>query len=413
MNAPLIGRSQPVGRYGIIIIGAGISGLSLAHYCAKQGLEPLVIEKSERAGGTFQSHFFSGAASDFWLEMGAHTCYNSYGNLIDVMRDCHILDAIVKRKKVGYKMLVKGGLRSIPSQMRFAELFFSAPRLFFQKKTDQSIRSYYSSIVGGNNFRNVLGPMFDAVICQKADDFPADLLFKRRPRRKEILKNFTLNHGIQSITDAISSQPGISVVKGKEIRTVTVSDDIFSVATGDGSEYSSRNLALATDANTAARLLKSSFPEISERLSTIQVNVVESMGVALEEKTSSLPLLAGLIAVNDSFYSVVSRDTVRHDNFRGFCFHFKGGMLNREAKLKRITDVLGVSHTQIAGIVTKENLVPSLLVGHEALVGKIDRLLAGKRLLLTGNYFSGLAIEDCVSRSLSEFTRLINTFPAS
>ena len=183
---------------------------------------------------------------------------------------------------------------------------------------------------------------------------------------------------------------------------------IFHITTAHGGAYSSRNLALATDANTAARLLKSSFPEISERLSKIKVNIVESMGVALEKKAVSLPLMAGLIAAEDWFYSAVSRDSVKNDNYRGFCFHFKGGRLNREAKLKRITDMLGVYHSQIAGIVTKDNLVPSLVVGHDSLAGEIDRLLTRKRLLLTGNYFWGLAIEDCVSRSLSEFTRLKN-----
>jgi phytoene dehydrogenase-like protein len=43
-------------KYDIIIVGAGISGLSLAHYCAGQGLKTLMIEKSERVGGTFHSH---------------------------------------------------------------------------------------------------------------------------------------------------------------------------------------------------------------------------------------------------------------------------------------------------------------------------------------------------------------------
>lgn len=393
-------------QYDIIIVGSGISGMSLAHYCAKEGLNILVIEKSGRTGGTFHSHRFSGDASGFWLELGAHTCYNSYGNLISLMQDCNILDTIVKREKVGYKMLLDGRIKSISSQMNFLELLFSAPRLFTQKKAGRTIESYYSGIVGRNNFKKALGPLFDAVICQRANDFPADLLFKKRPRRKDILKSFTLTHGIQSITDAIAVQPKISIIKGKEVRTITVSNDLFYIATGDGSAYTARNLAVATDAGTAAAILKSPFPELSEELSKIRVNVVESVGVTMKKKALPLPQMAGLIAVDDAFYSAVSRDTVKHDTYRGLCFHFKGGVLNHEAKLKRIADVLGVNLSQLEDITTRENIVPSLAVSHDGLISGIDRLLTGKRIFLTGNYFSGLAIEDCVSRSLNEFTRM-------
>lgn len=391
--------------YDIIIVGSGISGMSLAHFCARDGLTTLVIEKDDRIGGAFHSHRFPGA-DDFWLELGAHTCYNSYGNLIDVMSDCHILDTIIKREKVGYKMLVDGQIKSIPSRMNFVELLFSAPRLFFRKKTGRTIESYYSGVVGANNFRNVLGPLFDAVICQDASAFPADLLFKKRPRRKDILKSFALTLGIQSIIDAIAAEPRISVIKGKEIGTVDMRDDLFYIAAGDSSTYSSRGLALATDANTAARLLKGPMPQLSEELSKIRVNVVESVGVALKKKALSFPRVAGLIAKEDSFYSAVSRDTVKHDTYRGFSFHFRGGVLNRERRLKRIADVLGVNLSQLEDVVARENLVPSLSVGHDDLIGRIDGILAGRRLLLTGNYFSGLAIEDCVSRSWSEFSRL-------
>jgi hypothetical protein len=102
----------------------------------------------------------------------------------------------------------------------------------------------------------------------------------------------------------------------------------------------------------------------------------------------------------------VSRDTVRHEHYRGFSFHFKPGSGDLPFKLKRIAEVLRVNSDQLEEVATTGNSVPSLLVGHGSLLCEIDRLIAGKRLLLTGNYFSGLAIEDCVSRSLSEFSRL-------
>ena len=53
----------------IIIIGAGLTGLTLAYYLRKKGLTPLVIEKSGRPGGVIQSHTENG----FTYESGPNT----------------------------------------------------------------------------------------------------------------------------------------------------------------------------------------------------------------------------------------------------------------------------------------------------------------------------------------------------
>jgi protoporphyrinogen oxidase len=322
------------------------------------------------------------------------------------MEESHILEQALKKQKVGYKMLIGNEIKSIPSQINFAELLFSAPRLFTLKKEGRTIESYYSRIVGPGNFRKVFGPLFDAVICQKANDFPADMLFKKRPRRKDVLKSFTLSKGLQSITEAIAAEPGIQLVSGKTVEQISFSGDTFSVAAADGAGYESAALALATQAMTAAKLLKSPFPDLSALLSRIKVEAVETVGVALKKDALSLPPLAGIVGVDDSFYSVVSRDAVGHEKCRGFAFHFKSGALDHDSKLRRISGVLKVKREQLENVAETENFVPSLSVGHNSLVGEIDRLISGSRLFLTGNYFSGVAIEDCVSRSLAEFMRL-------
>ena len=61
-----------------------------------------------------------------------------------------------------------------------------------------------------------------------------------------------------------------------------------------------------------------------------------------------------------------------------------------------------VEHT-----ISKINTVPTLQLGHHEWLAKTDAMLKKeKNLLLTGNYFGGMAIEDCVSRSRSEFGRM-------
>ena len=157
-------------EHDVIIIGGGISGMSLAHYCAKKGLKPLVVEKNERTGGSFHSF----RTDDFWFELGAHSCYNSYGNLVGLLDDAGILGKIVKPGSAGYKIYIDGVDKSIMSQLSIPELLISLPKMFGAKMEGETVESYYSKIVGKNNFARAVCPMFNAVICQRANDFPAD-----------------------------------------------------------------------------------------------------------------------------------------------------------------------------------------------------------------------------------------------
>ncbi|NTU42211.1 MAG: FAD-dependent oxidoreductase [Nitrospirales bacterium] len=247
-------------KFDIIIIGAGISGMSLAHYAAKAGLRTAVIEKGEKVGGTLCSPKI---ASDFWVELGAHTCYNSYGNLIGIIEDCGIKGMLIPREKVGFKMLVDTKIKTIPSQLNFIELMFSGPRIFFLKKSGESLRSYYGRIVGKGNYDKVFGPAFNAVLSQKADDFPADMLFNKRPRRQDILKSFTLTEGLQAVPGAIAAQKGITVITGKEVSALTANGSSFTLTTTDGIELTTPYCCLATPPNIAAGIVaKPSEPAI-------------------------------------------------------------------------------------------------------------------------------------------------------
>ena len=177
-------------QFDAIVIGAGISGLSFASYTAAAGLNTVVLEKSNRVGGCFHSHRFEGKAAGFWLELGAHTCYNSYGGLLGLMDKYGLMGDILAREKVSFKMLIDNQIRSITSQLSFPELFSSAWRIFSLKKDGESVESYYGRIVGRKNYQRVFAPAFNAVISQRANDFPADMLFNKRPRRKDVIKSF-------------------------------------------------------------------------------------------------------------------------------------------------------------------------------------------------------------------------------
>ena len=406
---PLTPRLSPVTgegsehHYDLLVVGAGISGLSMAHNATAAGLNVLILEQECRAGGCLHSHRFSDEPDGFWLELGAHSVFNSYGNLLAMLEAAQALDRLRPRAKVGFRLIVDGVVRSIPSQLHFSELLLAPFRLLGWKKTGRSVADYFGRIVGPRNYAAVFEPAFNAVICQPASEFPAECLFNPRPRRKDFPRSFTLAGGLQTIAETLAND--LPVQYGQTVRAVQQVSDGFRIDTADG-VYHANALCLATPVAEAARLLQPDFPELSAALAQIQTAWVESVGVAVPKAQVKVPPVAGLIGRNAAFYSVVSRDTVPDPAWRGFTFHFRPGALDAASKRDCIAQTLGVPNTALTQVVTKTNQLPALRVGQGDWVGAVDRALAGTRLALTGNYFTGVAIEDCVSRSRVEWERL-------
>ncbi|MEI6639859.1 MAG: FAD-dependent oxidoreductase [Chlorobium sp.] len=390
----------------VVVVGGGISGLSLAFYCVQAGMKTTLLEKSDTLGGSFASPQYSANGNKFWLELGAHTCYSSYQNLLDIVDACGITDTIIPRAKVPFTLLVNDHIKSIVSQLNILELLLSGPNIFKLKKEGESVKSYYSKIVGEKNYNDVISHFFNAVPSQKTDDFPADMMFKSREKRKDMLKNYTFKGGLQSVARVIAAKSGLNVFSSQDVNSVKFENGLYEIRSANGGEYAAKKLVLATPSAVASRLLWDINPDIANHLGQLKAAEVDSIGVIVRKEHVKLKPVAAIISPNDLFYSIVSRDTVPDDNYRGFSFHFKPG-LDDKAKRARITEVLGVSFAKIEHTVSKINTVPSLRMGHHQWLDKSNAMLKGKKnLLITGNYFGGMAIEDCVSRSKSEFERL-------
>jgi len=395
-------------NYDVIVVGAGISGMSFAHFAKKANQSVLVLEQSARVGGSFHSSTMQKAKSDFWIELGAHTCYNSYQTLIGIMEDCGIINEMSPREKVPFRALVGDQIKSFPSQINFLELLVSIPRVFGKKKTGQTVASYYGSILGKKNFKKIFSALFSAVPSQNADEFPADALFKKRERRKDMLKDYTMKKGLSSITDAIASYNELELNYGVEIGKIEKGEDDFIVKTNEG-VFKCKNLSICTSITSAPGLIAGVAPDVVDRIAKIKYQKIESYGVIVPKDATRLKPFAGLVPTNDDFFSAVSRDTVADHDYRGFTFHFKPDILSIEQKQQKVCTVLGVEKNQLIETQEKINIVPSLRLGHYELIDEIDALLKDGNLFLSGNYFAGLSIEDCVVRSKEEVERMVKS----
>jgi protoporphyrinogen oxidase len=390
-------------RYDMIVIGAGISGLVMAHYVQQAGLKVLVLEKEERSGGCFHSASIEHADAPFWLEMGTHTCFNSYGRLLDVLQDIGLMQSLLGREKMPYRLLVDKGLHSIPSQLHFLELATHAWRLFSLKKEGKSVAEYYQSLVGPKNYTEVFQHAFNAVLCQQAGNVPSDMLFRKRPRNKEVKRSFSMPAGLQQIITALESR--VECKKGQQIQSISQDKHGFVVETLEGS-YQSRMLACATPTQAASALLAEGFPAISEQLGQISEVDIETVGIVVNKDDLPLEKVAGIIAADGDFYSAVSRDVIDDPDYRGLAFHFKPGLLSDEEKKQKICELLQIGPSKLQYVFRKTNRLPAPDMGHQQRIASIDGLLADKPLALIGNYFEGVAVEDCLARVESEFLRL-------
>ncbi|HAZ11162.1 MAG: hypothetical protein A2X86_08675 [Bdellovibrionales bacterium GWA2_49_15] len=391
----------------VVIVGGGISGLSFASQAIQAGYQTTLIESTDRMGGCFDSH----RLQDFSIELGAHTCYNSYRGLISIIEKYGLVDSLLKRNKVSFKVYHNGKIEKIVKHLSFLEIFSSLPKIFQAKKNQLSVKDFYQTILGSRNYKNILGPSFNAVLSQDAGPFPADSLFKKRERRKDIFRSYTLQAGLQAITDKVSQDKRLTTLTSCTVKTMEQNGPRFQLKLSNETELTADALVFATPVSQSAAYLKDLNPALARELAKIETASVESVGVMVDKTKVKHPPFAGLIPTDDNFFSVVSRDVITHNKFRGFTFHFRPGLLDKKQKMAKICEVLEIKQNDLASTAERVRVLPKLNMQHKDILAKIDQALAGGNIYLTGNYFQGLAIEDCINRSFAEFERLSRQLP--
>jgi UDP-galactopyranose mutase len=389
--------------FDIAVLGAGISGLTFAHRAARAGLECAILERSPEPGGCLRT---VRTPEGFWFELGAHTLYNSYAALLDTIDAVGLKDRIQKRHKAPFRLWVDGKIRSVPSQLSMGELFASVWRAFTEQKAGHTVEEYYGRLVGQGNWKRVVGPLLAAVPSQRADAWPAEMLFKRRHRRKDIPRTFTFERGLSTLVERISKDEHLTLRTNAEAHAITREGALFAIHGADGSKTLARRVVLALPPAMAARLVADLAPDVARALAGIRFAEVTSTGVVVEKQSCAFPRLSGLAPLDDAFFSVVTRDVVDDERFRAFTFHFRAG-LSLDARLDRIAAVTGCPRQGFLHVAEHSTSLPSPVRGHAEIVAALDAALAGSGIYVTGNFFAGLAIEDCALRSRAECDRLV------
>lgn len=391
--------------YDCVVIGGGISGISFAHYLHGIGKNTLILEKNKDIGGQLQTAY-SQIFNGYWRELGSHTCYNSYTGLLSIVKEIGKEDLIQPLDKFSYVVYASDKIKSIFSEVSILPCILSFPKFFFADKKGKTVREYFRPLFGKSNYDRLFSNAFRAVICQNADDYPAEMFLKRRKGRdKELPRKFTFKNGLSSFLKAIIKEDNLNIHCSAEVLKIYKIDNLYKIETKDGTSYHSHNIAIATNPQIAATLTRNIDPAVSTLLSTIPLFSSESVNVTISKEKLPVKNIAGIIALSDEFMSAVSRDLVHDEELRSFTFHFEKGKKSKQEKIDLICKVLSVSQSDILETVSADHTLASVRMQHLHMDEQIDKVREDKNIYVLGNYYYGLSLEDCVNRSLDEFER--------
>ena len=237
----------------VVVIGAGLAGLSAALEIQKAGREVIVLEAAERAGGRVQTDLIDG----FTCDRGFQLINARYPELLALnvlgKLDFRFADrAIIV--SIDQELHRLGDPRRYPFSVfdlatgSVTEKLSLVKALIGKPKANQSIGDYLVSAGLGKTFENVLKPFLRGV-------YLTDLANVSAPAGLEIMKTF------------ISGKPGLprdgvgalSVAIANEINDLRLGVAVNSIKAGKvlttAGEIAASEIIVATDSTTAAQLL--------------------------------------------------------------------------------------------------------------------------------------------------------------
>lgn len=394
--------------YDCIVVGGGISGASFAHYLNQNKVGSiLLLEKGKNLGGRVHSLKIEGE-SDSWREMGAHTCYNSYTELINIIKESGYADRILPVSSLPYVLYSHKKIRSVVSEISFLSIAVHFWRYFTSDKAGKTTREYFEPIVGQSNYKRLFSKLFRAVISQEANDYPAEIFLKKRAGKEEsVARRFSYQGGLSQLIVDLVKASGAEVLTSTHVAQIEkTAEGYFLVKASCGGSYLSKNIAIATDISAVPLFLNQvGQTEASDLLANIRPSASVAVNLLVGKDKLTLKKVAGIIPLSDEFFSAVSRDAIDDQLWRNFTFHFPVSQESPSERLETAFHVLNIKDESRVQVEVYHHVLPAMRLADLGLQDRVDPQLQGSGIYLLGNYFSGMSLEDCVRRSKQEAER--------
>jgi oxygen-dependent protoporphyrinogen oxidase len=446
----------------VLIVGAGISGLTCAYHLRKSGIDAQIVEAGPRPGGVLRSEHRDG----YLLELGPQS-FSGTSQLRDLCRDLGIENELVEAPHSAPRfLLINGQLKPAP----LSPLAFFASYLFSAKTkwsilrdalgrsaapyVDESVAAFTRRKFSAELLDKLVGPFVSGIYAGDPEKLSLRAAFpqlheaersagsvirgmlrapksKPGPKQRPTLQSF--KNGNETLIKALATNLGQALRCGVEVTAMRRSGDgipqsgraqlaepfVVDVKTTSGAEtIVADGLVLAVPTYAAAKLLR---PEVAASFADIEYAPLAavSLGYNKQDVKHSLEGFGFLIPRSENLRTLgavwnSSLFPNRAPQGSVLLTSFIGGATDPQAVELSAEDMVSLVHRELAPILSLRNqptfsnveiyprALPQYNIGHTARIANLERQSSSlMNVKLVGNYLRGPAIGACIERAFA------------
>jgi protoporphyrinogen/coproporphyrinogen III oxidase len=442
-------------KTSVTVIGAGVSGLTVAFWLRRWGYDVTVLEKELYPGGTMRT-----IREDGWLiESGPNSALETtplFGTMFEALGlidEREYADPASNRRYI----LRSGELHPLPmgpGPFISSRLFTTRGKVRLFKEPfvgraerEESIAEFVERRLGREFLDYAINPFVAGVYAGNPEDLSVRAAFpklyaleeqygglikgmmkgaRERKQRQETAKDrarmFSFKSGMQSFPDALGRELAGKLRLGCTVRSIvrgTPADPGFQIDLDSGGKTDRRKsdvVVVSTPAVPAASLLRGLSGALADRLERIYYPPVAEVffGFRTDQIPRKLDGFGYLIPVRErmnilgTIWSSAIFTNRAPDGFAALTT-FVGGSRQpevlhqddrelRETVLSDLRSILGVRGDPVKEkIIRWEKAIPQYTLGYQKLYDDIEGLESGHPgLFICSNYRGGISVGDCV-----------------
>jgi oxygen-dependent protoporphyrinogen oxidase len=439
-----------------IVIGAGISGLTVAHKLARAGKDVIVLESSENVGGKILTERIDG----YLLEAGPNSLRVENQETVDLIEECGLSSRVIEASPNSKKrfILKNGNWVNIPTgpiEALSTSLFSLGGKLrvpldLFIPKTalkDESAASFITRRLGKEVFDYAADPFITGIyagdpqkLCmrhafpsmwnaeQKYGSLIRGMMKGRKGQSKDGIKSRIISFpdGLSELTNAIESNHAERIQLHDGALQIEETPNGFRVASSSG-KMDASEIIVALPAYNAASMIYPLAPDLSRELLRIDYPPVAVVYLGYREDQFSIKPegFGGLIPSkeNRNILGIIfssSNFPDRAPEGHLLLTVIMGGARNAEIIEQPVEKILSTAITEVndllkpSGAPTFQHVrvwkqaIPQYNMGYGAVFEEIDRTeQQNPGLHFIGNYRGGISMGVCIKNATELAKKLV------